>query len=82
MQQSGLVIDNRPTEPHEHICTCMKCGGRRWTCTAPRCYQTPGWPRCEVCDPTPPMRQTGTPLLRYEGYAPTGEHLGVIQRRL
>jgi hypothetical protein len=62
-----LILDNRPSEPHEHRCTSLRCQGRRWTCTAPRCYKVPVQHSCEVCAPPLPMQHTPTLLLRYVG---------------
>ena len=49
----ALILDNSPTEPHEHRCTSLRCQARTWTCTRPRCYQSIAQPSCEVCTPPP-----------------------------
>jgi hypothetical protein len=60
----SLLLDNRPSTPHEHRCLSLRCQGRQWTCTAPRCYARPVQSSCQECAPTPPMRHTPTRLLR------------------
>jgi hypothetical protein len=66
------IIDNRPSEPHEHRCLSIRCQGDPvWTCTKPRCFKHP-LQYCAACDPTPPMQRTPTPLLRYDPHRSVG----------
>jgi hypothetical protein len=62
-----LILDNRPSDPHEHRCFSQPCQGRTWTCVAPRCYKPVVQGSCSVCRPPPQMTQTPTLLLRYVG---------------
>jgi hypothetical protein len=62
-----LLLDNRPSAPHEHCCTSLRCQGRTWTCTAPRYYALPVQSSYQECAPPPPMQHTPTVLLRYVG---------------
>jgi hypothetical protein len=59
-----LLLDNRPSAPHQHGCTSLRCQGRTWACTAPRCSAMPVQSSCHVCSPPPPMKHTPTRLLR------------------
>jgi hypothetical protein len=65
-----LVLDSRPSTPHGHCCTSLRCQGRTWICSAPHCDTPPGQPCCEGGAPPLPTRQSPTLRVRHMGYGP------------